>query len=339
MTLTPRAVRAPRDLAGAVVAGMVVGAGLYPLAVLVGEFLLGACEDRGLETIGPCIFGALVSLVVSFLLLSVIVAVGLRLWKVPSALAVAGLALVTNVFLIVHLYQLSSDLQQVLGAGFPWIGVAPFPAVYVAWLLVLTRPDDGDRRIAAMAGVLLLVLVVAVPSTTKGLDSRRFQAERLRWLASLQFTVYEPSSPPPDFWLSALEGLHDRQPGLQLLYRNEGPVVTITQSPPYREFSPPEGCGTGFPGQEPPRYPCEPIAAMPSGEAIFSWHPGFSAERLYGVRLGDTVVTATNRRGRLGGEPVDPAIVRTLQSLRPIDSVDLGERFYEAQEDRTAELG
>jgi hypothetical protein len=114
-------------------------------------------------------------------------------------------------------------------------------------------------------------------------------------------------------------------------------VVTIIQSPPYRQFSPPEGCGDGFPTQDPPQYPCEPIAAMPSGEAIFSWHPGYSTERLYGMHLGDTVVTATRNHGRLGGEPLDPAIVRTMQSLRPVDPVDLGERFYKAREDRTAD--
>jgi hypothetical protein len=324
-------------VAAAIVAGIVVGAGLYPVAVLVGQVL--TCEEGGLETIGPCIFAALASLVVSFLALSVVVAVGLRLAKVPRAFAVAGLALLTNVFVTYHVFQLSSDLQQVLGAAFAWTGVALFPIVYVAWLLVLTTAGDGERRIGVAAGMLLLVLVVAVPSTTKGLDSRRFQAEQLRWLASLQFTVFEPSSPPPDYWLSALEGLHDRQPGLQLLYRTDGPVVTITQSPPYREFSPPEGCGTGFPGQEPPEHPCEPIAAMPGGEPIFSWFPGFSTDRLYGVRLGDTVITAGNSQGRLGGQPVDPAIVRTLQSLRPVDPVELGERFYEAQEERAAHRG
>lgn len=333
----PRAVRAPRDLTAAAVAGIVVGAGLYPLAVLVGQVLAGACDERGFEKIGPCIFGTLASLVVSFLLLSVVAAAGLRLWRAPRALSVAGLALVTNVFLLVRVYWLFGDLQQVLGAGFPWIGVALFPPVYVAWLLVLTRPGESDRRIGALAGMLLLVLVVAVPSTTKGLDRRRFQAEQLRWLASLEFTVYEPSSPPPDFWLSTLEGLHDRQQGLQLLYRNGGPVVTITQSPPYREFSPPEGCGDGFPSEDPPRFPCEPIAAMPGGEPIFSWYPGYSTTRLYGVRLDDTVVTATNRQGRLGGEPVDPSIVRTLQSLRPVDPVDLGERYYEEQNNRLAD--
>jgi hypothetical protein len=78
---------------------------------------------------------------------------------------------------------------------------------------------------------------------------------------------------------------------------------------------------------------------MPGGEPIFSWFPGFSTDRLYGVRLGDTVITAGNSQGRLGGQPVDPAIVRTLQSLRPVDPVELGERFYEAQEERAAHRG
>lgn len=333
----PRAVRGPRDLAAAAVAGIVVGAGLYPLAVLVGQVLARACDERGFEKIGPCIFGTLASLVVSFLLLSVVAAAGLRLWRAPRALSVAGLALLTNVFLLERVYWLFGDLQQVLGPGFPWIGVALFPPVYVAWLLVLTRPGGGDRRIGAVAGMLLLVLVVAIPSTTKGLDRRRSQAERLRWLASLQFTVYEPSSPPPDFRLSTLEGLHDRQQGLQLLYLNGGPVLRIIQSPPYREFSPPEGCGDGYPSEDPPIFPCEPIAAMPGGEPIFSWHPGYSTDRLYGVRLRDTVITATNGHGRLGGEPVEPAIVRTLQSLRPVDPVDLGERYYEEQNNRLAD--
>ena len=73
MAVKRRAVRGLRDLAAAVVTGIVVGAGLYPLAVLVGQASAGACDEGGLEKIGPCIFGALGSLVVSFLLLSVIV--------------------------------------------------------------------------------------------------------------------------------------------------------------------------------------------------------------------------------------------------------------------------
>ena len=325
--------RAPRHLAAVAVAGIVVGAGLYPLAVLVGQVLAGACDEGGLETIGPCIFGALGSLVVSFLLLSVVVAAGLQLWRAPRALPVAGLALLTNVFLIVHFFWLSSDLQQVLGAGFPWIGALVFPAVYLAWLLLLTPGADGDRRTGVVAAMVILVLLFAVPGAAKGADRRHSEAERLRWLASLPFTVYEPATLPPDYWLYAVEGQFSSTPQVRLIFRNDERLVTITQSPPYREFAPPDGCGLGFPGDRDPKNPCMGIATMPTGEPIFSWSP-FTGTRLYGVRIGDTVVTANPGGGLPEEVAPEPVIIDILQALRPVDPVELGRRFFEEREER-----
>lgn len=352
--LARRRVRSRRDVVAAAVAGVLVGAGLYPLTVLVHPLL--ACPERGgLETVGPCLFQGFASLALAFLLLSLTGVVVLRLRKVPCALAVAGLSLLTIVALVWRVLFLLADLGQVLGAAFPWIGVAVFPAVYVAWLLLLTAGADGDRGVGVVAGMVILVLVFAVPGTAQGADRRHSEAGQLRWLASLPFTVYEPAALPPGYWLYAVEGQYSSRAQLRLLYRNQPgpspgpskvelyerishqqPPVTITQSPPYPEFAPPEGCGNGDPGDGAPRHPCAPIATMPSGEPIFSWSPSSSGERLYGVRLGDTVITAKGGVSRLEGAPPDPVMVGLLQQLRPVDPVDLGRRHFEARRDRAA---
>lgn len=327
-----RRVRARRDVIATAMAGVLVGAGLPPLTALLHQVL--ACDDGGgLETIGPCLARAFASLLLAFVLLSLAAAVGLRLRRVPCAGPVAVLALLTIVALVSRSYFLLGDLGQILGAAFPWIGVLVFPAVYLAWLLLLTPGADGDRRTGAVAGMVILVLVFAVPGAAKGADRRHSEAEQLRWLASVPFTVYEPATLPPDYWLYSVEGQFSSPPQVRLLYRNDERLATITQSAPYREFAPPDGCGIGYPGDGDPKNPCSPIATMPSGEPIFSWSP-FTGGRLYGVRIDDTVVTADPGGGLPEEVPPEPVIISILQALRPVDSVDLGRRFFEERQKR-----
>lgn len=323
---TARRARKPRVVVVALV-GSGVGVALYPLAVLLAQVLARSCGDGGLETVGSCLLGGLASLVLAAVIL--FGAAGLVLWRAGVRLApvVAVLAFVTATLLAWRLLYAFNDLQAVLGRGVVWIGVIAFPMLFVGWFLLLRGGRcDSLVGLGEIVGVLLLLTGFFAPALVEGAERRQYESAEREWLASVPFTIYAPTDPPPGFSFSSTEGRFSSPPQVLLNYRGHEQSLQVIQSAPYMAFAPPRACGLGFPSDVVHNTPCSPIATMPSGEEIYFRFDETSRQPIYAVQLGSTVVTV--KPPARAGTPRAPEaeLVAMLRSLQPLPPGELAGR-------------
>ncbi|HEX2047541.1 MAG TPA: hypothetical protein VHF27_07240 [Acidimicrobiales bacterium] len=306
-------------------AGLTVGAGLYPLAFLLSQVLASSCRDDGLDTLGSCLLGGLASLVTSGFLLNV--GAGIVLWRlrVPFGPLVAALGFFVGAALAWRLFWVFNDLQEVLGRGVVWLGMAAVPLLYLGLFLLLSRTAGRLLGVGEAAGLALLLVPFLAPVAVEGTEHRRFEEGQRQWLESLPFTIYQPTTAPAGFTMRSVEGRFSSPPQLRINFRGPELAFTVIESQPYPAFAPPRSCGLGFPSDTVRDDPCERVAATPSGEPIWYGISRSSREGVYAVQLGSTVVTLRSPfRAQPAGRP-EPELVRLLQALRPVGGAEFAD--------------